>query len=237
MARDIKQLHPLLQQIIPVFLDACAAEGLKAGIADCLRSKAEQNALFQKGRYGNPGPIVTKMQYPYSFHCWGLAFDIYRNDGSGVYNTADRWFERAGTIGIRLGLTWGGNFKSFKDRPHFQLNNYGSSCKALVNRFGTPERFFQTWKNPALSSQQTASAVLTAASQITASIPRTVTASSPKEDIRWLQRKLNEKAKAGLSVDGVFGKRTRSVLLQFQIVSGLRNDIFADPDTIEKLKQ
>lgn len=229
MARDITQLHPLLQQIIPVFLNACAEEGLKAGIGECLRSKAEQNALFQKGRYGNPGPIVTKVQYPYSFHCWGLAFDIYRNDGSGAYNTSDRWFERAGAIGVRLGLTWGGNFKTLKDRPHFQLNTYGSSCKALVGRFGTPERFFQTWKNLPPSSPQTPPAAVSP-------IPDSITASSPKDDIRWLQRKLNEKMKAGLSVDGIFGKRTKYALLQFQIVCGLRNDIFADSDTIGKLK-
>lgn len=38
---------------------------------------------------------------------------------------------------------------------------------------------------------------------------------SPKLEIMWVQYKLNEKYKAGLIVDGVFGEKTRQALLKY----------------------
>lgn len=148
MSRDISLLHPELQEIIPVFLAKCEAQGLKVGISSTLRSKAEQDDLYAQGRT-KPGGIVTKAKYPYSAHNWGVAFDFYRNDGKGAYYDKDGWFKKVGQIGKSCGLFWGGDFRSFVDQPHFEMPKYmpNNSCKTLIAKYGTPEKFKETWED------------------------------------------------------------------------------------------
>ncbi len=147
MSRDISLLHPELRDICREFVSACKAKGLEVGISQTRRTKAEQDALYAQGRT-TPGSIVTNAKYPLSPHNWGLAFDIYRNDGKGAYNDADGWFSRCGEVGKSLGLFWGGDFKSFRDKPHFELKKYlpANSVSALIQRYDRPENFIQTWE-------------------------------------------------------------------------------------------
>ena len=56
--RDIKALHPDLQEKIALLQKKCVAAGITIGIGECLRTKAEQDALYAKGRT-KPGKIVT----------------------------------------------------------------------------------------------------------------------------------------------------------------------------------
>ena len=144
MSRDIKLLHPEVQSIIPKFLEECKKQGLIVKITDTLRTKEEQNKLYAKGRT-EPGNIVTNAKYPESNHNWGIAFDICRNDGKGAYNDSDGWFKKVGQIGKKFGLTWGGDWKTFPDKPHFELNKYGT-VSTLITRYKTPENFKKTWK-------------------------------------------------------------------------------------------
>lgn len=145
--RDIELLHPEMRALCREFVKRCEAHGLKAKISETYRTKAEQDALYAIGRT-KPGSIVTNARYPYSAHCWGLAFDIYRGDGRNPYYNSDGWFEKCGKVGKALGLFWGGDFKSIKDRPHFELPKYlpNNSCKTLIARYGTPEAFKKTWE-------------------------------------------------------------------------------------------
>lgn len=148
MSRDISLLHPELRDICREFILACEAKGLKVGISQTYRTKAEQDELYAQGRT-TAGSIVTNARYPLSPHCWGLAFDIYRNDGKGAYNDTDGWFARCGHVGKRLGLAWGGDFKSFADKPHFELAKYlpGNSVATVRRQYGTPEAFIRTWRD------------------------------------------------------------------------------------------
>ena len=103
--RDITLCHPRLQRIASAWIKACATEGITVAIGETLRTVAEQDALYAQGRT-KPGKIVTNAQgtsYS-SYHQWGTAFDIYRNDGSGAYNESSKFFERVGAIGVALGL-------------------------------------------------------------------------------------------------------------------------------------
>ena len=147
MSRDISLLHPELREICETFLAECKKQGLIVGISETFRTKAEQDALYSQGRTA-PGSIVTNAKYPYSAHCWGVAFDIYRNDGKGAYNDTDGWFAKCGAVGKKLGLFWGGDFKSFTDKPHFELTEYmpNNSCNMLINTYGTPENFISEWE-------------------------------------------------------------------------------------------
>lgn len=80
-----------------------------------------------------------------SYHQWGTAFDIYRNDGQGAYNESGNFFGRVGAIGVSIGLEWGGNWKSPVDKPHFQLPDWGSSTKGIKKVYANPEEFKKTW--------------------------------------------------------------------------------------------
>lgn len=108
-----------------------------------LRTFAEQAALYAQGRtklYDHKGRRlgkVTNARAGQSLHNYGLAFDIVLlkdTDQNGTYETAS-WetaidFDRDGVadwmecvaIAKRHGWEWGGDWKSFKDRPHFEKN-------------------------------------------------------------------------------------------------------------------
>lgn len=153
--RDIKALHPDLQTKIALLQKECKKQGITIGIGECLRIKAEQDALYAQGRT-KPGKIVTKAKgstYS-SMHQWGVAFDFYLKmdvdkDGStsdDAFNNSTGLFNKVGKIGQSIGLEWGGSWKSIKDLPHFQLPNWGSTPTKLKKLYGTPEKFMATWK-------------------------------------------------------------------------------------------
>lgn len=148
IGRDITLCHPELQEKAEKLVSACKGHGLLIGIGECFRTVAEQDALYAKGRTA-PGEIVTnaKGSSYSSHHQWGTAFDIYRNDGTGAYNNNDGFFDLVGTIGVKIGLEWGGNWTSPVDRPHFQLPYWGSTTTMLKNLYGTPEEFKKTWSD------------------------------------------------------------------------------------------
>lgn len=89
-----------------------------------LRTTKEQDTLYAQGRT-KVGNIVTNAKGGYSFHNFGVAFDV-----CPVVNKKLEWndkkiFKKIGTIGLSLGLEWGGAWKAFKDLPHFQYTaNY-----------------------------------------------------------------------------------------------------------------
>lgn len=146
--RKIEDLHPKLQDLLYELKAECVKQGLKIGISECLRTVAEQDALYAKGRTTS-GSIVTNAKganYS-SMHQWGVAFDFYRNDGKGLYENSDGFFEKVGKIGKSLGLEWGGDWKSIKDLPHFQLADWGSTPTKLKRLYKTPENFFETWED------------------------------------------------------------------------------------------
>lgn len=145
--RDINRCHPRLIDLSKKLVSACRGQGLIIGIGESFRTKEEQDALYAKGRTA-PGNIVTnaKGSSYSSHHQWGTAFDIYRNDGKGVYTDGDGFFEKVGKIGKSIGLEWGGDWKSPVDKPHFQLPDWGSTTARLKRMYGTPEKFMDTWK-------------------------------------------------------------------------------------------
>ena len=145
--RDITALHPDLQEKVYQFKALCEKNGLKAGIGECLRTVAEQDALYAIGRT-KPGTRVTNARgSTYSSqHQWGIAFDFYRNDGTGAFNTAGGFFDQAGALAKSIGLGWGGDWKSPVDKPHLYLPWWGNTPLRLKSEYGTPERFRATWQ-------------------------------------------------------------------------------------------
>ena len=152
--RNVSQLHPELQKKVVKLQKECLKAGIKIKIGECFRTVAEQNALYAKGRTA-PGSIVTnaKGNSYSSMHQWGVAFDFFLDmdvdkDGKtsdDAFNNATKLFNKVGAIGKKLGLEWGGDWKSIKDLPHFQLPDWGSTTSKLKKMYGTPEKFKETW--------------------------------------------------------------------------------------------
>lgn len=149
--RGIELLHPKARELAVKLVNECGKRGISIKIGETLRTKAEQDALYAQGRT-KPGSIVTRVKYPFSFHCWGIGFDViawHDKDKDGVMdgNEID-WsatpYDKIGPIGEKLGLEWGGRFKSFKDRPHFQLPGY--DINILIRMYKTPSAFISLWK-------------------------------------------------------------------------------------------
>lgn len=148
MSRDKTLLHPELQEIVQQFEAKCKAAGHNILVTETFRTKAEQDALYAKGRTA-PGDIVTNCRYPNSPHCWGVAFDFCRNVRGREYDDSDGFFKKCGEIGKSLGLAWGGDFRSFVDKPHLEFKKYlpNNSVNTLIKQYGTPEKFIASWKS------------------------------------------------------------------------------------------
>ncbi len=154
MSRRIEDLHPRLQVKLAQLKEACANQGIGIAYSECLRTVAEQDALYAQGRTA-PGSIVTnaKGSTYSSQHQWGIAADFYLDmdiDGDGsksddAFNNSTGLFDRVGAIAKSIGLGWGGDWTSFKDRPHLYLPDWGSTTTQLEQQYVTPERFAQTW--------------------------------------------------------------------------------------------
>lgn len=170
--RDITELHPRLQEKIVELQKLCKKNGITIGIGECVRTVAEQDALYAQGRT-KPGNKVTNARgstYS-SMHQWGPAFDFYLMmdvDGDGktsddAFNNATRLFNKVGKLGQSIGLEWGGSWKSIVDLPHFQLPDWGSTPAKLKALYGTPEKFMETWGKTTTSNKQpnTASTITT----------------------------------------------------------------------------
>lgn len=138
----IKTAHPSIREkLLQDYTDAnnLLGKGARLRLAYVYRSNELQDKLY------NQRPKVTNAKGGQSMHNYGLAFDIvvlYDNDGNGTFEEASwsqirdfdkdskaDWMEVTNLFKSR-GWEWGGDWKSFKDDPHFQLKKPdGSSYK------------------------------------------------------------------------------------------------------------
>jgi peptidoglycan LD-endopeptidase CwlK len=121
---NIKTLHPRVQKAARSFMSAacsiCKQQGYEVKIISGTRTYAEQDALYAQGRTV-AGKKVTNAKAGFSNHNFGIAFDIgiFQNK---KYFGDHRLYDELGVLGESLGLVWGGRWKSFPDKPHFQAN-------------------------------------------------------------------------------------------------------------------
>jgi hypothetical protein len=116
-SRNISDLKPYVKYLAQRLIDEANKQGLKVLITSTLRDAEYQAYLYSLGRT-REGQIVTTLKKP-AAHGYGLAFDICQNIKGREWE--DIFFAKVGKIGVSLGLEWGGNWKSFVDKPHFQF--------------------------------------------------------------------------------------------------------------------
>lgn len=117
--RNIATLLPQVQPLARALIESAAAIGIAIKVISGTRTYEEQNALYEQGRT-KPGRVVTNARGGYSNHNFGIAFDIGVFEG-GRYLDESPAYKAVGALGMKLGLEWGGNWKSIQDEPHFQL--------------------------------------------------------------------------------------------------------------------
>lgn len=130
--RNIASLHPRVQPLARALALAGRENGMDVRILSGTRSYEEQNALFAKGRDGKGGKIVTNARAGFSNHNFGIAFDCGLFEGNKYLDDEaegnplesirlSRMYAALGGLGKNLGLSWGGDWKSIVDEPHFEL--------------------------------------------------------------------------------------------------------------------
>lgn len=155
----IKLLHPKVRSEVEYIYRAQIVPAL-TGRAICrfaytLRTFKEQADLYAQGRTklfdqrGNRLGKVTNAKAGQSIHNYGLALDIVllvNNDSDKIFETLsyettidydkDRkadWMEVTNILKAN-GWEWGGDWKSFKDVPHFQ-KDFGYSWQQLKAKY------------------------------------------------------------------------------------------------------
>ena len=117
--RAIATLHARVQPYARALVHAAAAQGITIKVLSGTRTYVEQADLYAKGRTTG-GSRVTNAGPGYSNHNFGIAFDIGVFSGSKYVEEGPQ-YKAVGSLGVNLGLDWGGNWKSIVDEPHFQL--------------------------------------------------------------------------------------------------------------------
>jgi len=118
---NILSLIPAAQVKAREFMNAVKGQTLTYRIISGTRTYAEQDALFAIK------PRVTKARGGQSNHNFGIAWDVGIFDNGKYYAGNNKKEDKAYVdLGALIkatvpGLEWGGDWKSFPDKPHYQL--------------------------------------------------------------------------------------------------------------------
>jgi hypothetical protein len=205
----LSQLQPQVEKAALAALAQAEKEGIDVLITQGLRTYAEQNALYAKGRTA-PGKIVTNARGGYSYHNFGLAFDICLiEDGKAVWNVNSKW-KRFAAIAKAHGFKWGGDWQNFKDYPHFEMTG-GLSLAQCRTKW--PNGYKPTSGGASMSIEY----------KVDNELPISLGA---KGD---LVKKVQERLK--IKADGYFGPATEQAVKNWQKAHGLVVDGIVGPKT------
>lgn len=130
-SRDIKRLRPDVAVNCLRWLELCKEAGLDVLVTQTVRDKEYQEYLYAQGRT-RPGNIVTNGRTP-TFHAdnVGCAFDFCKNVKGHEYDD-NAFFHKAAALAKGMGFSWGGDWKSFVDKPHIQWDNHGEWTSKMI---------------------------------------------------------------------------------------------------------
>lgn len=132
---NIASLVPKAQRAARQFLVAAKPFPYTVKILSGGRTYAQQTAIYNQGRK-TKGPIVTNAPAGSSNHNFGIAFDVGIFDGT-TYFTGKTKAQTDAYLALRkltkpavLELDWGGDWRSSKDYPHYELHS-GKTTRQL----------------------------------------------------------------------------------------------------------
>ncbi len=138
----INKLHPSVREEVHKIIEECdkALTGkAKIRVTQALRTFKEQDDLYAIGRT-KPGKKVTNARGGQSIHNYGFAVDICLiiEGKTASWDTAKDWdndqvadWYECVKIFAKYGWDWGGNWKKFKDLPHFDKKGYNNWRKLI----------------------------------------------------------------------------------------------------------
>lgn len=147
-SRKTEDLLPEVCERVIKFKEEAKKQGLDFIITSTYRDFESQNELYAQGRT-KKGAIVTNAKGGQSWHNWKRAIDIvplrngkpvWGTGGNGIDNNASddatddlELWQKIAAIGKSFGLEWAGDWKTFKEFPHFQYLN-GNTLKDLQKK-------------------------------------------------------------------------------------------------------
>jgi len=117
--RNLVGLDPTFAQKIRQILSRLAEKGWQPRVAEGLRSLEQQQKKIDQGRSSLKNPRNSK-------HIQGTAVDIIDSRYGWQGPASDlnfQFWNDLGEAAKEVGLTWGGNWKTFKDVAHVELSN------------------------------------------------------------------------------------------------------------------
>lgn len=147
----INKLHPKIKdEVKEAYLHInkkILGKGVRLLITQTLRTFTEQDELYNKK------PKISNAKGGQSFHNYGLAFDIvlfndknfdgdfesinwivkddFDKDGQADWMEVVKYFKS-------IGYVWGGDFRNFKDSPHFE-KTFANSWQILLKKYNNKE--------------------------------------------------------------------------------------------------
>ena len=125
-SRDIADLRADVRANCVIFIDLCKEAGLPVLITETVRDDEYQRYLAANG-------YASKTATRPTFHSVkaGLAFDICKNVKGHEYDDLS-FFDKCGQIAKQVGFSWGGDWKSFPDKPHIQWDAHGKYTGSMI---------------------------------------------------------------------------------------------------------
>lgn len=138
----VPDLHPKVKDAVSSMLTECNERKISCGVQCGIRTAEQSERLYALGRtVVNPtgktidrpmGITVSNARAWESPHNFGLAVDIVFKTPKGDWTwnvSTKKWLELS-EIGKIFGFSWGGDWKKFKDYPHFEMKGKIPSWKA-----------------------------------------------------------------------------------------------------------
>lgn len=123
-SRDISRLRPDVAENCRIMIEIAADDGYPILVTGTIRDREYQELCYKNGTAQSKIPTYHSIEA-------GLAFDICKNIKGHEYDDADFW-RYCGELGKRIGFTWGGDWKGFIDKPHFQWDDHGRFTSAMI---------------------------------------------------------------------------------------------------------
>lgn len=219
-SRDISLLRDDVEKNVRIFLQLCKEEGLPVLITQTVRDDEYQAYLYEQGRT-RPGGIVTNGKRT-TFHGAGLAFDICKNVKGEEYSDS-YFFDRCGAIGEKVGFSWGGSWKGFSDRPHFQWDEGG---KYKFSRAKSPAQMPLYKEDDEVITEKSIEEMSDAA--VLALANRIQTIAGRQEQGGGLAKELQEAVKMGITDGGTpkaFCTRAQAAIMVKRAVKVVQEEI------------